>query len=115
MAMLRLARRNRTTELLQMVVSMHSPEALYYADEVGRLNTTVVCTVSRPTSTAGAGAALDRRHSATRSSGYDGVCLWYAAVRRCRNEGARGRRGGSGDTAIACRYRMNVTASRGHW
>jgi hypothetical protein len=49
MAMLRLARRNGTANLVRLVVWVRSPEVLYYADELPGPKTTIVYT--RPTVT----------------------------------------------------------------
>jgi ferredoxin-NADP reductase len=48
MAMLRLARRNRRSDLVRVAVSVRSPEDLYYADELPGPETTVVYTRAAP-------------------------------------------------------------------
>ena len=48
MAMLRLARRSDRTELVRLVVSVRSPDDLYYADELVGPETTVVYTRTTP-------------------------------------------------------------------
>ena len=48
MAMLRLARRNRTPDLLRLVVSVRSPDDLYYSDEVLGPQTSIVYTRLAP-------------------------------------------------------------------
>jgi ferredoxin-NADP reductase len=48
MAMLRLARRGRRTDLVRAVVSVRSPEDLYYADELPGPETTIVYTRATP-------------------------------------------------------------------
>ena len=52
MAMLRLARRSGTSNLVRMVVSVRSPEDLYYADELPGPETTIVYTRHAPASEA---------------------------------------------------------------
>jgi ferredoxin-NADP reductase len=52
MAMLRLARRNGTANLVHLVVSVRSPEAPYYADELPGHETTIVYTRHAPESEA---------------------------------------------------------------
>jgi ferredoxin-NADP reductase len=52
MAMLRLARRSSRSELVRLVVSVRSPADLYYADELGGPETTVVYTRAAPPGTA---------------------------------------------------------------
>jgi ferredoxin-NADP reductase len=52
MAMLRLARRNGTPNLVRMVVSVRSPDDLYYADELPGPETTIVYTRHAPASEA---------------------------------------------------------------
>jgi ferredoxin-NADP reductase len=48
MAMLRLARRQGTSDLLRLVVSVRTPETLYYADELPGPETTIVYTRQAP-------------------------------------------------------------------
>jgi ferredoxin-NADP reductase len=57
MSMLRLARRSGRAELIRMVVSVRSPDDLYYADELPGPETTVVYTRAAP---AGAARAVGR-------------------------------------------------------
>jgi hypothetical protein len=52
MAMLRLARRSGTSNLVRMFVSVRSPEDLYYADELPGPETTIVYTRHAPASEA---------------------------------------------------------------
>jgi ferredoxin-NADP reductase len=52
MAMLRLARRNGAADLVHLVVSVRSPEALYYADELPGPETAIVYTRHAPASEA---------------------------------------------------------------
>ena len=52
MAMLRLARRSGTPNLVRMVVSVRSPDDLYYADELPGPETTIVYTRHAPASEA---------------------------------------------------------------
>jgi ferredoxin-NADP reductase len=56
MAMLRLARRRGTSDLVRMLVSVRSPDDLYYADEIAGPECTVVYTrAAAPNATRGAG------------------------------------------------------------
>jgi ferredoxin-NADP reductase len=48
MAMLRLARRQGTPDLLRLVVSVRTPETLYYADELPGPETTIIYTRQAP-------------------------------------------------------------------
>jgi ferredoxin-NADP reductase len=48
MAMLRLARRQGNPDLLRLVVSVRTPEALYYADELPGPETTIIYTRQAP-------------------------------------------------------------------
>jgi ferredoxin-NADP reductase len=48
MAMLRLARRTGRTDLLRVVVSVRTPGDLYYSDEIGGPETTIVYTRTTP-------------------------------------------------------------------
>jgi ferredoxin-NADP reductase len=48
MAMLRLARRQGTQDLLRLVVSVRTPETLYYADELPGPETTIIYTRQAP-------------------------------------------------------------------
>jgi hypothetical protein len=48
MAMLRPARRNGSANLVRLVVSLRSPEVLYYADELPGPETTTVYTRQAP-------------------------------------------------------------------
>jgi ferredoxin-NADP reductase len=48
MAMLRLARQSGRSELVRLVVSVRRPEDLYYADEIGGPETTIVYTRQTP-------------------------------------------------------------------
>jgi ferredoxin-NADP reductase len=48
MAMLRLARRRGTSDLIRLVVSVRSPDDLYYADEIAGPETTLVYTRAAP-------------------------------------------------------------------
>jgi ferredoxin-NADP reductase len=58
MAMLRLARRNGTADLLRLVVSARRPQDLYYADEIVGPETTVVYTRAAPPGSARAAARV---------------------------------------------------------
>jgi ferredoxin-NADP reductase len=51
MAMVRLARATDRSELVRLVVSVRSPADLYYADEIGGPETTIVYTRDAPSST----------------------------------------------------------------
>ncbi len=48
MAMLRLARRSAKTDLVRLLVSVRTPEDLYYAQEIGGPETTIVYTRATP-------------------------------------------------------------------
>lgn len=58
MAMLRLARRTGRSDLLQLVVSVRSPDDLFYAGEIGGPETTIVYTRAAPPGFARAPARL---------------------------------------------------------
>jgi ferredoxin-NADP reductase len=58
MSMLRLARRNGTTDLLRLVVSARTPRDLYYADEIAGPETTIVYTRTAPEKSARLAARL---------------------------------------------------------
>lgn len=60
MAMLRLARRTGRSELLRLVVSVRTPDDLFYADEIGGPETAVVYTRAAPPAFARTPARLTR-------------------------------------------------------
>jgi ferredoxin-NADP reductase len=60
MAMLRLARRTGRSDLIQLIVSVRTPEDLYYAEEIAGPETTLVYTRATPPSFARAPGRLTR-------------------------------------------------------
>ena len=92
MAMLRLARRTGRADLVRMVVSVRSPEDLYYAAELPGPQTTVVYTRVAPPGAPGRPAARRRRRGCAGPGGEDATCAARPASPRPRH-GAAGRRG----------------------
>jgi hypothetical protein len=69
MAMLRLARRSGTPNLVRMVVSVRRPDDLYYADELPGPETTIVYTRHGPASEARRPGRLTARDLPRQSAG----------------------------------------------
>ena len=65
MAMLRLARRNRRPDLVDLIVSTRAPEDLYFASELDGPNTTVLYTLPSPRGVAPTTGSAHRARPAT--------------------------------------------------
>jgi ferredoxin-NADP reductase len=114
MAMLRLARRTGRADLVRMVVSVRSPEDLYYAAELPGPQTTVVYTRVAPPGAPAARPARRRRRGCAGPWRRGRLRVRLGRLRRGRDHGAAGRRGpGRADQGGAVRpIRLNTDRTR---